>query len=129
MSTTENDKDIWERNNKVVKAVALKYDGVNSPKLTAKGEGKLAQEIISLAEQSEVHIHYDPLLLNVLSRLELGEEIPETLYLSVAKIIAFAYYLQGKHPDNVNKTNNKNESLITQNSTTKKLNKDQSIFP
>jgi len=81
------------------KAAALKYDGVNSPKLVAKGEGKVAQEIVSLAEQNDVHIHYDPLLLDVLTRLELGDEIPETLYLAVAKIIAFAYYLQGKHPD------------------------------
>ncbi len=84
----------------VGKAAALKYDGKSSPKLVAKGEGRLAQEIVSLAEQNDVHIHYDPLLLDVLTRLELGDEIPEELYLAVAKIIAFAYYLQGKHPDN-----------------------------
>ncbi|MBV1908555.1 MAG: EscU/YscU/HrcU family type III secretion system export apparatus switch protein [Kangiellaceae bacterium] len=83
----------------LVKAAALKYDGVNSPTLVAKGAGETAQEIISIAEQNEVHIHYDPLLLDVLTRLELGDEIPEELYLAVAKIIAFAYYLQGKHPD------------------------------
>ena len=28
--------------------------------------------------------------------LELGEEIPETLYIAIAQIIAFAYQLQGK---------------------------------
>lgn len=81
------------------KAAALKYDGVSSPKLVAKGSGLLAQQIVDLAEENDIHVHYDPLLLDVLSRLELEEEIPETLYLSVAKIIAFAYYLQGKHPD------------------------------
>jgi len=80
------------------KAAALKYDGVNTPKVIAKGEGDVAEEIIKIAQQNEVHIHYDPLLLEVLSRLELNEEIPETLYLAVAKIIAFAYYLQGKCP-------------------------------
>ena len=83
----------------VKKAAALKYDGVNTPKLIAKGDGKLAEQIVSLAEENDVHVHYDPLLLDVLTRLELGDEIPETLYLAVAKIIAFAYYLQGKHPD------------------------------
>jgi len=83
----------------VNKAVALKYDGIETPKVVAKGEGLLAKEIVALAKQNEVHVHYDPLLLNVLSKLELGDEIPETLYLAVAKIIAFAYYLQGKHPD------------------------------
>ncbi len=80
------------------KAAALKYDGEHTPKVVAKGEGELAEEIIKIAKQNQVHIHYDPLLLEVLSRLELNEEIPETLYLAVAKIIAFAYYLQGKHP-------------------------------
>jgi len=79
-------------------AAALKYDGTNTPKLIAKGEGEIAREIISIAEQNDVHIHYDPLLLDVLSRLEMGDEIPENLFLAVAKIIAFAYYLQGKHP-------------------------------
>jgi len=83
----------------IAKAAALKYDGKSSPKLIAKGDGLVAQQIVSLAEENDVHIHYDPLLLNVLTQLELGDEIPETLYLAVAKIIAFAYYLQGKHPD------------------------------
>ena len=87
----------------VAKAVALKYDGVNSPELVAKGQGDLAYEIVALAEESDVHIHYDPLLLDVLTKLELGDKIPETLYLAVAKIIAFAYYLQGKHPDKKSK--------------------------
>ncbi len=89
----------------IKKAAALKYDGVNTPKLVAKGDGLLAQQIVSLAEKNEVHVHYDPLLLDVLTRLELGDEIPETLYLAVAKIIAFAYYLQGKHPDIPRKDN------------------------
>ncbi len=85
--------------NSVRKVAALKYDGKNTPKIVAKGDGELAQKIVSLAKENDVHIHYDPLLIDVLSRLELDEEIPETLFLAVAKIIAFAYYLQGKHPN------------------------------
>ena len=87
------------RLNSIKKAAALKYDGKNTPKIVAKGDGELAQKIVSLAKENDVHIHYDPLLIDVLSRLELDEEIPETLFLAVAKIIAFAYYLQGKHPE------------------------------
>jgi len=96
-----NNKDQKAKPPTITKAAALKYDGKNSPKLIAKGDGELAQQIVSLAEENDVHIHYDPLLLNVLTQLELGDEVPETLYLAVAKIIAFAYYLQGKHPDSV----------------------------
>ncbi|VAW73977.1 Uncharacterized homolog of the cytoplasmic domain of flagellar protein FhlB [hydrothermal vent metagenome] len=34
----------------------------------------------------------------MLSKVELGEEIPESLYLAVAQVIAFAYQLSGKVP-------------------------------
>ena len=88
-----------EHQTKNKKAAALKYDGENAPKLVAKGTGELANKIIDTAKQHDIHIHNDPLLLDVLSRLELGDEIPQQLYLAVAKIIAFAYFLQGKHPD------------------------------
>lgn len=81
------------------KAAALKYDGKNAPTVVAKGIGSVAQKIIDIADENNIHIHNDPLLLEVLSKLELGEEIPEQLYLAVAKIIAFAYFLQGKHPN------------------------------
>ncbi|WP_144394907.1 EscU/YscU/HrcU family type III secretion system export apparatus switch protein [Pleionea sediminis] len=81
------------------KATALKYDGKSAPKVVAKGQGSLAEEIIRIAEEHEVFVHQDPILMDVLSQLELGDEIPEQLYLAVAKIIAFAYMLQEKTPD------------------------------
>lgn len=94
-------------------AVALKYDGENAPTLVAKGSGDIAKKIIDRALEHDVHIHNDPILLAVLNRLELGDEIPEQLYLAVAKIIAFAYFLQGKHPDNhYSKTNQQKMDLI-----------------
>lgn len=117
-----------------LKAAALKYDGENTPKLVAKGQGKIAQDIISLAEQSDVHVHYDPLLLEVLSKLEMGDEIPDTLFLAVAKIIAFAYYLQGKHPENLKDANfpSKDDSVILDSISTEskdKIEKDTKDFP
>ena len=81
------------------KAAALKYDGKQAPTLVAKGHGALADEIIKIAEQHDVFIHEDPILIDVLAQLELGDEIPEQLYLAVAKIIAFAYMLQEKTPE------------------------------
>ena len=80
----------------ITKAAALKYDGTQTPRIVAKGEGNVAERIIQLAKENDIHIHNDPILLQVLSRLELGDEIPEQLYLAVAKIIAFAYFLQDK---------------------------------
>jgi len=79
-------------------AVALKYDGENTPKVTAKGSHELAEQIIELAKKHNVPLSENKELVTLLSTLELGEEIPEILYLAVAEVIAFAYLLKGKVP-------------------------------
>ncbi len=80
-------------------AVALKYDGENAPKVTAKGSQELAEQIIELAKQHDIPLTENKELVTLLSTLELGEEIPEILYLAVAEVIAFAYMLKGKVPE------------------------------
>jgi len=80
-------------------AVALKYDGENAPIVTAKGSQELAEQIIELAKKHNVPLTENKELVTLLSTLELGEEIPEMLYLAVAEIIAFAYMLKGKVPE------------------------------
>lgn len=79
-------------------AIALVYDGDQAPTVTAKGEGDLAEQIIELAMQYEVPIYENAELARVLARLELGDQIPEALYRTIAEIIAFAWYLKGKAP-------------------------------
>lgn len=79
-------------------AVALKYDGINAPKVTAKGSHELAQQIIELAQKHDVPLSENKELVTLLASLELGEEIPEALYLAIAEVIAFAYILKGKVP-------------------------------
>tara|TARA_R110002020_G_scaffold78396_2_gene197175 strand:+ start:14812 stop:15099 length:288 start_codon:yes stop_codon:yes gene_type:complete len=79
-------------------AIALVYDGDQAPTLTAKGEGDLAEQIIELAMAYEVPIYENAELASVLARLELGDQIPEALYRTIAEIIAFAWYLKGKAP-------------------------------
>jgi flagellar biosynthesis protein len=87
------------KDNKIQKAVALFYDGKNSPTVTAKGTGAVADNIIAIAEQHGVPLCDNSALVELLVQLELGDEIPETLYLAVAYIIAFAYQLEGKQPE------------------------------
>ena len=79
-------------------AVALEYDGENTPQVTAKGFGELAEQILSLAEQQGIPLHNDEDLIEILAEVNLGEEIPENLYRAVAEVIAFAYILTGKFP-------------------------------
>jgi len=79
-------------------AVALKYDGKNAPKVTAKGTGLTAQQILEIAEKHNIPLQNDPELVNILAQIPLGDEIPKELYLAVAEIISFAYFLSGKTP-------------------------------
>jgi len=79
-------------------AAALQYDGDSAPRLVAKGYGELAEQIIALAERHGVYLHEDPMLAQALQQLRLNQEIPRKLYVAIARVIAFAYYLQGKTP-------------------------------
>ena len=94
-------------------AVALKYQQTGqgklsqtsnkkqkaAPKVVAKGQGDLAQEIIHLAESHGILVHQDEMLMQVLNTLDLGQEIPESLYHVIAELIAFSFVLQGKFPE------------------------------
>ena len=84
-------------------AVALKYDGDEAPTITATGEGSIAEEIIRIAKEANIPLYENTDLVELLSKLELGDHIPEVLYRVIAEIIAFAYYLQGKVPEGFNK--------------------------
>jgi len=82
------------------RAVGLKYNQQDAPKLVAKGFGELADDIVAVAKENGVLVHEDPYLSELLARMDLGQEIPDTLYHVIAELIAFSYVLQGKMPDN-----------------------------
>ncbi|MGE8169402.1 EscU/YscU/HrcU family type III secretion system export apparatus switch protein [Pseudomonas putida] len=79
-------------------AIALSYDGQQAPTLSAKGDDALTEAILALAREHEVPIYENAELVRLLARLELGEQIPQALYLTIAEIIAFAWQLRGKVP-------------------------------
>lgn len=79
-------------------AVALEYGLNSAPVLTAKGEADVAEDIIAEARRRGVYVAEDPELLALLSRLELGEEIPPQLYTAVAVVLSWAYWLKGMRP-------------------------------
>ena len=85
-------------NDKEKIAVALLYDKVRAPKVIAKGRDELAKSIIDIARESEVPVSEDELLAETLSRLELNDEIPESLFRAVAIVLAWVYRVQGKTP-------------------------------
>ncbi len=80
------------------KAVALKYnsdEGI-APKVTAKGSGPVAEKIIEIAVKHNVPVKDDPDLVEVLSKLDIDEEIPPEIYVAVAELLAFIYSINSK---------------------------------
>ncbi|MCV6615930.1 MAG: EscU/YscU/HrcU family type III secretion system export apparatus switch protein [Cellvibrionaceae bacterium] len=79
-------------------AVALFYDGKTAPQVSAKGNGQEAEQIIAIAREHKVPLCENPALVQLLSKIELGDHIPQSLYVCIAQILAFAFDLQGKIP-------------------------------
>lgn len=75
------------------KAVALKYEPGDraAPVVVAKGRGKIAEAIMDKAAESGVPIQQDVSLVEVLSKLDVDQEIPPELYTLVAEILSFVY--------------------------------------
>lgn len=75
------------------KAVALRYDKSQdeAPKVTAKGQGRVAENIIEIARAHGVPVKDDPDLIEVLSSLDIDQEIPPEIYVAVAELLAFVY--------------------------------------
>ncbi len=73
------------------KAAALKYEHKNSsaPKVVASGSGELAKKIIQKAQEFDVPIFANEMLVNSLVDLEIDKEIPAELYKAVADIFVW----------------------------------------
>ncbi len=76
------------------------------PKVIAKGQGKVAEKIIEIAREHQLHIHNDPDLIEVLSQLDINEEIPPDLYIVIAELLAFVYALNRFESTPINKDEN-----------------------
>lgn len=78
-----------------MKAVAVKYDvdKDKAPKIVATGKGKVAEEILKLAEENNIPMYEDPVLADLLSKLHMDAEIPKELYTLVAEVLSFVYQL------------------------------------
>ena len=79
-------------------AVALEYGRNKTPIVSAKGEDELAQRIVEEAQKQGIYVAEDPRLLAMLSRLDIGEEIPPEMFTAVAVILSWVYWLKGMRP-------------------------------
>jgi flagellar biosynthetic protein FlhB len=83
-------------------AVALKYDEkrMRAPIVVAKGADQIAAKIREVAGEHKVPIFEAPPLARVLFRnVDIGDEIPASLYVAVAQILTYVFHLKvGQQP-------------------------------
>ena len=72
-------------------AVALEYaEGSHAaPRVTAKGRGLVAEQIVALAEENGVVIDANPVMAEALSGVEVDTTIPIEMFEAVAEVIGF----------------------------------------
>jgi flagellar biosynthesis protein len=94
------------QDDKLDKAVALLYDKEKSdaPRIIASGRGVIAQKIIETARQAGIHIQEDPDLVEILSKVPVGKDIPVELYQTIAEILSFVYQINDKFKQNIENT-------------------------
>lgn len=75
---------------KLKRAAALKYESnYEAPVVTAKGMGHVADKIIEKAKDNDVPVVYNKELAELLSNVDVGDNIPFELYEVVAEVIAY----------------------------------------
>lgn len=86
-------------------SVALRYDkyGSGAPMVVAKGGDEMAMHIRTIAKANDVAIlSTPPLARSIFYTTEVGDEIPEALFMAVAQVLAFVFQMQafkqGKAP-------------------------------
>ena len=80
-------------------AVALQYDGrtMQAPRVLAKGGDFMCQKIKEIASAHGVPVLHRPELARTLyAALDVGELVPEHLFVAVAEVLAVIYRLRGR---------------------------------
>jgi flagellar biosynthetic protein FlhB len=80
-------------------AIALMYDAktMKAPKVVAKGQDEIAQQIKRIAQESSVPLVENvPLARALFHSVKLGKEVPSNLFRAVAEVLAFVYRTYGR---------------------------------
>jgi flagellar biosynthesis protein len=82
-------------------AAAIVYQGEDArrsraPRVVAKGQGHIADEIIERAHAAGVPVHQSRELMALLTQVDLDQHIPPALYIAVAEVLAWVYRLEGR---------------------------------
>jgi flagellar biosynthesis protein len=75
-------------------AIALAYRaGDPAPKVVAKGQGLVAEQIIAQARDAGVFLHESKDLVALLMQVDLDRQVPPALYRAIAELLAWLYHI------------------------------------
>ncbi len=79
-------------------AVALSYDREKdpAPRISAKGRGPVAEQIIKVAKEHDIPIRQDAALVEILEKIDIDSVIPLEAYTAVAEILNYVYKVNAK---------------------------------
>ena len=81
-------------------AVALSYEASKgAPRVSAKGKGLIAENIIALAKENGIYVHESRELVGMLMQVELDHQIPPLLYVAIAELLAWLWKIENKRLD------------------------------
>ena len=76
-------------------AAALAYQaGDGAPRVVAKGQGLVAEQIIERARAAGVFVHESADLVALLMEVDLDSRIPPALYRAIAELLAWLYHVE-----------------------------------
>ena len=77
-----------------IQAIAFSSDAAGKPAMSARGDGDFARQIVAVAEEHDVPVRQEAELVNLLSAVPMGDDIPELAMVAVAEVIAFIHSLE-----------------------------------
>ncbi len=72
-------------------AVALQQEPAGVPRVTAKGHGKLAEQILAIAFDRGVKVRTDADLAEILAAIDVDSEVPLQALAAVSEILSYVY--------------------------------------
>lgn len=82
-------------------AAAVRYDPVDAqcaPSVVASGRGWLAERILEVARDHGITVREDADLVEILTAVEIGDEVPVEAFVAVAEILRYIYAANGTKP-------------------------------
>jgi flagellar biosynthesis protein len=96
-SSTEKSKT--KRKDAVAVAMAYEPETDSAPRVIAGGRGSVAEQILEIAFANGIKVREDADLAELLSAIELDDEIPSEAFAAVAEILIYVYKANGNWPN------------------------------